>query len=124
MRAYLLGQDLNVPVSVISVVGAKGAGLNTFSAPGAGGAKVFVILAAGPRSAHQVLCRDRDARSHQVLWLQFLAAMAILMHLGEIFVSGGIRKVTHWPSSRRLWRCSEAGGPPTSAARPARPAAL
>ena len=79
---------------------------------------------ATPHSAHQVLCRDRAARSHQVLWLQFLAAMAIPMHVGEIFVSGGIRKVTHWPSSRRLWRCSEAGRSPTSAARPARPAAL
>ena len=42
MRAYLLGQDLNVPVSVISVVRAKGAGLNTISAPSAGGAKVWL----------------------------------------------------------------------------------
>ena len=35
----------------------------------------------------------------------------------------GAQKVARG-GARRLWRCSEAGGPPTSAARPARPAAL
>ena len=60
MRAYLLGQDLNVPVSVISVVGAKGAGLNTISAPSAGGAKVFASEVGWVR-----LCRDRCSRCYR-----------------------------------------------------------